>query len=367
MASGRSRVCLLVLAALLLATRTHSVHAHAGSAALWHVVLSAAEARSHVLLPLDDVQRLAPDVAAQGGRVAVARLGAFGDAILRHFVVLQNGSAVPAQVADARVLSSGLVEMQLRHRLDPGDGSVALRATFHELTDDTHRVIARVEDVRRDATERRRDRAAPLLFDAATSEHVVSLEPLASWRDVIAPARSTRAMILLGIEHILTGYDHLVFLACLLVPGGTWRSRVAIVSAFTAAHSATLVLAATRMVTPPPQFVELAIAVSIAYVAVENLLGGHRLSRWPTAFGFGLIHGFGFASMIDLLELPVGQWMAAVLAFNLGVEIGQLAVVAVALPIIIVLARSDWHRRVVQCTSVIVFGFAVAWFVERLP
>jgi hypothetical protein len=173
-------------------------------------------------------------------------------------------------------------------------------------------------------------------------------------------------MLLLGIEHILTGYDHLVFLACLLVPGGTLRSRVAIVTAFTVAHSLTLVLAAMEVVTPPARFVEPAIAMSIAYVAIENLVSERRRPRWPTAFGFGLVHGFGFAGMLDFLDLPLRQWFAAVLAFNLGVEIGQLAVVAIALPVIVVLAKSSWHRRVVQYTSVLVLGLALVWFVERL-
>jgi hypothetical protein len=106
--------------------------------------------------------------------------------------------------------------------------------------------------------------------------------------------------------------------------------------------------------------------MSIAYVAIENLVSERLGPRWPTAFGFGLVHGLGFAGTLDVLDLPVRQWLAAVFAFNLGVEIGQLAVVAVALPLIVVLARSSWHRRVVQYTSVLVLGLALAWFVERL-
>ena len=170
----------------------------------------------------------------------------------------------------------------------------------------------------------------------------------------------------LGVEHILTGYDHLVFLACLLMAGGSTRSLVGIVSAFTVAHSVTLVLAATRVVTPPAEFVEPAIAISIAYVAIENLVADPGRSRWATAFGFGLIHGFGFAGTLDMLGLPLGQWLAAVLAFNIGVEIGQLAVVAIALPLVIAIARSSWHVRIVRYASSAVLGLAVFWFVERL-
>ena len=173
-------------------------------------------------------------------------------------------------------------------------------------------------------------------------------------------------MLLLGIEHILTGYDHLVFLGCLLLAGGAWRPQLGIVSAFTVAHSITLVLAAMRVVNPPPGFVEPAIAVTIAYVALENLIGDPRRSRWPTAFGFGLIHGFGFAAMLDVLDLPARQWLAAVLAFNVGVEIGQIAVMAVAMPIVIAIARSSWHMRVVRYASSAVLALSLLWFVERL-
>ncbi|WP_110174252.1 HupE/UreJ family protein [Luteitalea pratensis] len=177
---------------------------------------------------------------------------------------------------------------------------------------------------------------------------------------------STRAMLLLGIEHILAGYDHLVFLGCLLLAGGTWRSRLGIASAFTVAHSITLILAAVRIVNPPAGFVEPAIAVTIAYVALENLIGDPHRSRWPTAFGFGLIHGFGFAGMLDVLDLPARQWFAAVLAFNVGVEIGQVAVVAVAMPLVIAITRSSWHPRVVRYASSAVLGLSGLWFVERM-
>jgi hydrogenase/urease accessory protein HupE len=355
-----------LLVALLLTARTIALEAHAGSVAFWRVTFDTREARSEILLSLDDVALLAPDVGGEAGPVPVARLGALADAILRHLVVVDGGTAAPATIVGARVLPSGLLELQVRHRVAEAGSPLALRATFHQLTDDTHRVIARVERAGGSTSATLRE-AAPLVFDVATTERALTSARGTSSHEAAAPARSAWAMFLVGIGHIFMGYDHLVFLACLLVPGGTWRSRVAMVSAFTAAHSATLVLAALGIVTMPPQFVEPAIAVSIAYVAAENLLGGPRSARWPTAFGFGLIHGFGFAGLLEQLDLPAGQWATSVLAFNLGVEAGQLVIVAVALPVIIVLARSPWHRRVVQCTSVIVFGFAVAWFIERLP
>ncbi len=347
------------IAALLLLMSAAPASAHAGSVAFWRVVFHATDARSEILVSLDDVGRVAPSLTRETGRVPLERLGAFGDALLAHFVVLQGGEGAPARIIGARVLPSGLLEVQVLHQVAANTQPVVLNATFHELTDDTHRVIARVE---------RHGTVTPLVFTAATPQHALREVQRASWRDAVAPAGSVRAMLLLGIAHILTGYDHLVFLACLLVPGGTWRSRVAIVSAFTAAHSLTLALAAMQVVTPPAHFVELAIALSIAYVAIENLIPSLRgATRWPTAFAFGLVHGLGFAGALDVLDFPVGQWLTAVLAFNIGVEIGQLAVVAVALPVIVLLARSSWHRSVVQYTSLAVVCLAVVWFVERLP
>jgi hydrogenase/urease accessory protein HupE len=349
--------CAWVIAALLLLMVAADASGHAGSVAFWRIAFDGVDARSQILVSLDDVGRTAPDVVSGTGPVPVARLGAFGDALLTSFVVDHDGAPAPARILDVRVLPSGLLEVQVVHRITGGEGPIVLRATFHRLTDDTHRVIGRVE---------RHGVIDSLVFDVATPEHALRPVRRASWRDAVAPAGTARAMLLLGIEHILTGYDHLVFLACLLVPGGTWRSRVAIVTAFTVAHSLTLVLVAMKVVTPPARFVEPAIAMSIAYVAIENLISERRRPRWPTALGFGLVHGLGFAGMLDVLDLPVRQWLAAVLAFNLGVEIGQLAVVAVALPLIVVLARSSWHGRVVQYTSVLVLGLAFVWFVERL-
>ena len=351
------RACVLVAFALL--ATTHAA-AHAGSVAFWRITLTGTTARSEILLSPDDVHRMAPGAAplATSGPIDISRLAGFERALLSNFSIEQDGTAVTARILEARVLPSGLLQVDVGHASLDQSRVLTLRSTFHAVTDDTHRVIARID---------RRGVVTPLVFDATTPRHILSALPDTSWRDGIAPAGSTRSMVMLGIEHILTGYDHLVFLGCLLLAGGTWRSRLGIVSAFTVAHSVTLVLAAMRLVTPPAGFVEPAIAVTIAYVALENLIGDADRSRWPTAFGFGLIHGFGFAGMLDVLDLPARQWLAAVLAFNAGVEIGQVAVVAIAMPIVIALARSSWHPRVVRYASSAVLGLSVLWFVERLP
>ena len=137
------------------------------------------------------------------------------------------------------------------------------------------------------------------------------------------------AYVRLGVEHILTGYDHIAFLLALLVASRRLRSLIGVVTAFTAAHSVTLALAALGLVRVPPGLVELAIALSIAYVATENLLFRRPGTRWAEAFGFGLVHGLGFAGFLadSLIYEPLK--VTALVGFNLGVEAGQLAIVTV--------------------------------------
>jgi hydrogenase/urease accessory protein HupE len=176
--------------------------------------------------------------------------------------------------------------------------------------------------------------------------------------------------IKLGVEHIWTGYDHLLFLFALLVVCRTFRSIVAIISCFTLAHSITLALATLNVVNLPPRLVEAAIAASIVYVGAENLLrrGAEPRGRWALTFAFGLIHGFGFASV--LRDLGVGgnvQGIAMPLfTFNLGVEVGQMAIAAVVLPLVWQLRKNEtFVRRGVPLLSAIVALAGLYWLWER--
>jgi len=174
----------------------------------------------------------------------------------------------------------------------------------------------------------------------------------------------------LGVEHIWLGYDHLLFLFALLVACRRFSSIVAIVSCFTVAHSLTLALATVGWADLPGRWVEPAIAASIAYVGVENIIrrGREPRGRWALTFGFGLIHGFGFASVLrDLGVNDAGGGIAVpLLAFNLGVEVGQIAIAAVVLPL---LWRLQKNPMLAQRTTVVISA-AVAlaglyWFLER--
>jgi hydrogenase/urease accessory protein HupE len=174
----------------------------------------------------------------------------------------------------------------------------------------------------------------------------------------------------LGIAHIWTGYDHLLFLFGLLVVCRSFRSIVIIISCFTVAHSVTLALATWNVVHLPARLVEPMIAASILFVGVENLArhGAEPRGRWALTFAFGLIHGFGFANVLrDLGVGSNGHGLAMPLfSFNLGVEIGQVTIAALVLPLIWRLRRHPaFVRRGVPALSGLVAAAGLYWLLER--
>jgi hydrogenase/urease accessory protein HupE len=171
----------------------------------------------------------------------------------------------------------------------------------------------------------------------------------------------------LGVEHIWTGYDHLLFLTGLLLAAPSLRAMLFVVTGFTIAHSITLSAAALGLVSIPPRIVEPAIAASIAFVGIENFWRPAPKRRVVVTFLLGLIHGFGFAGLLIDLGLPRDALAAALVSFNGGVEVGQAAVVAVVLPLLLFLRRYPWwEKRAVPACSVGVSLAGVYWLVERL-
>ncbi len=186
-----------------------------------------------------------------------------------------------------------------------------------------------------------------------------------------------------GLWHIWTGYDHLLFLAALLIPAVLnrtefgWRpvtgmpvaaGNVAkIVTSFTVAHSLTFALAALHLVAIPSRLVEILIAASIVIAAVHNLVPLFRGPGWLVAFGFGLIHGFGFAGALGGLGLVWPGLLPALVGFNSGVELGQLAVVAAFLPLAYFCRKRRIYRRLtLRWGSTAIAALALFWFGERL-
>ena len=173
-----------------------------------------------------------------------------------------------------------------------------------------------------------------------------------------------RRFVSFGMEHIFLGYDHICFLLALLVVS-RFRELVKIVTSFTVAHSITLILAALGVARLPSRLVECAIALTIVYVAAENLWRKNFAHRWLLTFAFGLIHGFGFAGVIAELGLPAVYRVRCLLAFNIGVEIGQLAIVALAFPCIVLLGKWRHGARAMTVLSILLGLFGLGWFLER--
>ncbi len=174
----------------------------------------------------------------------------------------------------------------------------------------------------------------------------------------------------LGFTHILDGIDHLLFVLCLVIPVRRWRPLVAIVTAFTVAHSITLVASAAGWAPSAlwfPPLIETLIALSIVYMAIENLLGARLDRRWMLAFGFGLVHGFGFSfALRESMQFAGSHLLTSLLSFNFGVELGQIFVIALALPVLaLVYRRAAAERPVVIVLSALVGHAAWHWMVER--
>jgi hydrogenase/urease accessory protein HupE len=172
-----------------------------------------------------------------------------------------------------------------------------------------------------------------------------------------------------GVEHIVTGYDHLCFLFALIL----WAHRVwpvvKIVTAFTISHSITLSLAALNIVTLPSTLTEAAIALSIIYVAAENFWSRDVGKRWRSTFLFGFIHGFGFASALTEMGVPQGAVVPALAAFNIGVETGQIAIVTAVLPVLLFIDRhtdGKRHDKLVYALSAIIGLAGAFWFLQRI-
>lgn len=176
----------------------------------------------------------------------------------------------------------------------------------------------------------------------------------------------------LGFEHILGGFDHLLFIFCLVIPIRRWRTLAAIVTAFTAAHTITLVASAYGFAPNAlwfPPLVETLIALSIVYMALENILArpGRLEHRWMLAFGFGLIHGFGFSfALRESLQFAGSHLITSLAAFNIGVELGQLLVLALALPVLaFVIRRTTSERATVIVASALIAHSGWHWMTER--
>jgi len=256
--------------------------------------------------------------------------------------------------------AASLIAFPFLHDLARPPREVALTFTFFPELGSRHTVLGVFEQRGHTQEVTFTEGEPDYLFDTDYDATGTATAPSPSPSLHAALARFLR----LGIGHIFLGYDHICFLLALIVMSRLGE-LVKIVTSFTIAHSITLIFATLKLVTLPTRLIESGIALTIVYVAAENLWRRNITHRWLLTFCFGLVHGFGFASVLAELGLPRDATIRCLLTFNVGVEIGQLAIVLAALPLLALLAKSRHAARMRTIVSIAVGVFGVGWFAER--
>lgn len=372
--------CAVALLLVLLAAGARTAHAHKASDAYLQMQVAGDALDLRWDISLRDLDAVL-DLDRNGDRrlswgEVTARMDEIRAYALARLRLQQGrcalGEAAPPAV-DGRIDGAYLV-FRFRARCDVGAALSIDYQLFREV-DPTHRGLLRI------ATQAGGE---PLVRSLDPSGGPITVSWTSASRDSGPAAASPNASLFRdGVHHILIGYDHILFLICLLLPavlyrrpGGwepvsTWREAVlpmlGVVTMFTVAHSITLALAALKIVNLSPRVIEPAIAVTIVLAAVDNIYPLLRGRRRLFSFLFGLIHGFGFAGALAEMELPTRGFVLALLQFNLGVEAGQLVVVFMALSVL--LAMRHWRRYepvLLQGGSTAAVLIAAIWFLERV-
>jgi hypothetical protein len=300
------------------------------------------------------------------------RNDAFLNLAFRHLRLIADGQTCPMQpmapLALERHSDGTYAVLRLRAACAAPREQLQMRYSLLFDVDPTHRGLVQWTPAGGTATQ-------ALVFSAERAEQNLRARAPGAWETL-------RQYVVEGVWHIWIGFDHILFLLALLLPAvlvrraGRWEPAdslkgvlvdvLKVVTAFTVAHSITLSLAALGVVSLPSRIVESVIAASVVVAALNNLRGTVDRRRWVMAFVFGLIHGFGFASVLADLGLPQGALALALVGFNVGVELGQLAIVAAFVPVAFWLRRTRFYRTgVLAVGSILVALLAAYWFVQR--
>lgn len=276
--------------------------------------------------------------------------GTIQEAVRAGVPVRAEGEPCPGELVGTRLVEEDGVALETRFTCGRAPTSASLELLLLQGLPHGHRHLAHVS-------------SGPSGSDAVLLRGATTLEIGAS----ASGGSAVASMLWMGIIHILSGLDHLVFLFGLILVGGSLRGLLTTITAFTVAHSITIALAVLGVWTPSPSFVEPAIALSVAYVGCENFFVKSADRRWLITFPFGLVHGFGFAGALGELQVPREQLIPALVSFNLGVEAGQLAVLSVVLPLLLYARRRPWFLTYgVRALSAVVVLLGAGWFTLRV-
>ena len=369
----RCRFLALVGLMCVIATWTSSAWAHEAGLSRGRYELALGRLDAHLTFANAELANALPAVDSDAnGTISSAELAAGATAVRRdlaeRFVVSADGIVCPISTVSAHLTEQDGIGIDIVVDCATMPAKLALHCGFLEILSSSHHHVAIVSVEGRDMPE--------TIVVVGNTDVVVDL------RTAPRPTNDFLGFVRLGVEHILTGYDHLVFLLGLILLGGRARSLVAALTAFTVAHSLSLALAVLRLWMPRPALIEPAIALSIAYVGLENIVLLRRQKqtkheawvptdpasgRWRITFPFGLIHGFGFAGALVEIGLPRARASYALLAFNIGVELGQLAVLALVFPLLV------WARRfpavmepATKYANFAIVAAGMIWFVLRV-
>jgi len=173
--------------------------------------------------------------------------------------------------------------------------------------------------------------------------------------------------IKLGVQHIITGYDHILFVISIILITVGLRDTLKVITSFTIAHSITLALAFFGLLSIPASIVEPLIALTIVYVAYENLLRKRFKRRWLLTFVFGLVHGLGFVGVLQEITMSRDELISSLVAFNLGIELGQILIVIPLLWILKLVREKNWQPQVIRYASLATGLAGMIWFIDRVP
>lgn len=360
----------LALASLLWAP---AAHAHKPSDSYLNLSVDGARIEGRWDIALRDLE-LAVGLDADGDGALTwdevrARHGAIAAYALSHLKLSAGGAACPLEVTQQLVDShtdGAYTVMMLRGACPAPVDTLAVGYTLLAELDPQHRGLLAL---------RHGGATTSAILGPDNPQPQLRLAEPSGWRQFLEYARQ-------GVWHIWIGFDHILFLLSLLLPAvllyrdRQWVGRegfrsagmdvLRVVTAFTLAHSLTLTLAALGVLALPSRLVESAIAASVIVAALNNLRPLYQRGRVLFAFGFGLLHGFGFASVLADLGLPQDALLLSLVGFNVGVELGQLAIVALFLPIAWALRKGLFYRRVVMLGgSVAIALVAAVWLLER--
>ncbi len=351
---------------LLLCLGIEAVHAHSPDTSYASVEFSPSTLRIEFRYDLESLARLVKIDANSDGRILESEFRAV-ESEVRRFLRLQVDFEInehPTDFGEFEIArwpqgersipfadwNQSIVAFPFERKVREIPESVTLIFNIFEKLGDRHKVLGVFKQPGKPAYE--------VIYTFFEPDFLYFTDYAPSWWSQLG------TFIWFGVEHIFIGYDHILFLLALIIGSKFWEV-VKIVSAFTVAHTITLFLAATEIVTIPSRLVEVCIAATIVYVAIENLLREESLRRWRITFLFGLIHGFGFANVLRELGLPREGLVRCLLAFNCGVELGQLVIVSCLWPLWRLVSKTKRGPLIARCLSGIILACGAAWLIDR--